>query len=203
MVAATVSYEPKARVSPIQAGHRASDSTGVGVLMGRPRSPSLALIVLCLGTFMVFLDATIVNVSIPSMIDSLHAPSDQVLWVVNACLLVYAALLIPAGRIGKLFGPGNLFALGLGVFVAAPAALRPGAVVRRADRARWLEGLGAALLSLQALVIITGIFPAGRRGAAFGSPVGMGALAALVVPTVRGPLVTDLGWRWIFFVTSE
>lgn len=177
-----------------------ADSTGVGGLAGRKRGPSLALIVLCLGTFMVLLDATIVNVSIPSMIDSLHAPFDQVLWVVNAYLLVYAALLIPAGRIGDLFGPRNLFVLGLGLFVAASAACglaqSPGELIG----ARVLEGLGAALLSPQALVIISAIFSADRRGAAFGTVVGMGGLAALVGPTVGGLLVTDVGWRWIFFV---
>jgi EmrB/QacA subfamily drug resistance transporter len=172
----------------------------VGSLAVRVSTPLPALIVLSLGTFMVLLDATIVNVSIPTMMDSLRAPFDQVLWVVNAYLLVYGALLMPAGRISDLFGPRNLFVLGLAVLVAASAACGLAQSSGQLIGARVVEALGAALLAPQALVILATIFPAERRGAAFGTLVGIAGLAALVGPTLGGLLVTDAGWRWIFFV---
>ncbi len=91
-------------------------------MIEQTRRPWLALAVLCLGTFAVLLDATIVNVALPSLITGLHASLDQALWVVNAYLLVFAALLILAGRLGDLFGPRRLFTVGLAVFAVASAA---------------------------------------------------------------------------------
>ena len=85
-------------------------------------NPWLVLTVLCLGFFMILLDTTIVNIAIPDMIDSLHASLDDILWVLNAYILVYAVLLITAGRLGDLHGPKRLFMIGLVVFTAASAA---------------------------------------------------------------------------------
>jgi MFS family permease len=90
--------------------------------MGQARRPWLALAVLCPGTFAVLLDTTIVNVALPSLITGLHASLDQALWVVNAYLRAFAALLIRAGRLGDLFGPRRLFTAGLAVFALASAA---------------------------------------------------------------------------------
>src|SRR5256885_2055907 len=81
---------------------------------GRPaRNPWLVLAVLCLGLYMIVLDTTVVNVAIPSIITNLRAALDQVIWVLNAYILVYAVLLITAGRLGDYFGQRTLFALGL------------------------------------------------------------------------------------------
>src|SRR5579859_7086513 len=75
---------------------------------GHKTTPTAALIVLGLGTFMTLLDLTIVNVAIPSLGDGLHASLDQILWVLNAYSLVYAVLLITSGRLGDVLGPRNL-----------------------------------------------------------------------------------------------
>src|SRR5215467_12556386 len=88
----------------------------------RSFNPWLALLVLCLGTFVVVLDLTIVNVAIPALLVSLGATLDQVLWVVNAYLLTFAVLLITAGRLGDILGQRNLFVAGLGLFAIASAA---------------------------------------------------------------------------------
>lgn len=85
---------------------------------GRQVSPWLALAVLALGLFMTLLDLTIVNIAIPSLVSSLRASLDQILWMLNAYSLVFAVLLITAGRLGDIFGPRNLFATGLVVFTA-------------------------------------------------------------------------------------
>src|SRR5437868_8596048 len=83
------------------------------------RSPWIILLVLCLGFFMILLDLTIVNVAIPSIIDGLHAGLDEILWVLNAYILVYAVLLITAGRLGDKYGAKRLFLIGLAVFSLA------------------------------------------------------------------------------------
>jgi len=160
----------------------------------------LALLVLCLGFFVVLLDATIVNVAIPTMLDSLHASLDQILWVVNAFLLTFAVLLVTGGRLGDILGPRNLFVVGLGGFSVASALCGLAQDPNQLIAARALQGVGAAILSPQTLVIVSGIFPAARRGAAFGILSGVTGLAALAGPTLGGLIVTNLDWRWIFFV---
>src|SRR6059036_2706820 len=85
------------------------------------RSPWIILLVLCLGFFMILLYLTIVNVAIPSIIDGLHAGLDEILWVLNAYILVYAVLLITAGRLGDMYGQRKLFAIGLFIFTVASA----------------------------------------------------------------------------------
>src|ERR1700694_4470094 len=85
------------------------------------KHPMAALAVLSLGLFMTLLDLTIVNIAIPSIVDSIHASLDQVLWVLNAYSLLYAVLLITSGRLGDIFRPRNGFAVGGAVFTAASA----------------------------------------------------------------------------------
>src|ERR1700756_705934 len=78
--------------------------------------PMAALAVLVLGLFMTLLDLTIVNIAIPSILDALHASLDQVLWVLNAYSLLYAVLLITSARLGDIYGPRKLFAVGVVIF---------------------------------------------------------------------------------------
>src|SRR5215475_1987415 len=85
-------------------------------------SPWLVLFTLCLGFFMILLDTTIVNVAIPQMSEHLHASLSDILWILNGYILVYAVLLITTGRLGDLFGPKQLFLIGLVVFTASSAA---------------------------------------------------------------------------------
>ena len=168
--------------------------------MERASRPWLSLIVLCLGTFAILLDSTIVNVALPTVITDLHASLDQALWVVNAYLLVFAALLIMASRLGEIFGPRRLFMAGLALFAMASAlcgaAQTPGQLIA----ARALQGVGAAALTPQAMVIIQAIFPRERMGAAFGVFSSMIGLAAVSGPTLGGVLTTYLSWRWVFYV---
>ncbi len=168
--------------------------------MTQARRPWLSLAVLCLGTFAILLDTTIVNVALPSMITGLHASLDQALWVVNAYLLVFCSLLIVASRLGDMFGPRRLFSAGLAVFAVASAlcgaAQSPGQLIA----ARVLQGIGAAALTPQAMVIIQAVFPRERMGAAFGVFSSMVGLAAVSGPVLGGVLTTYLGWRWVFYV---
>ena len=128
--------------------------------MTQNRNPWPALLVLCLGFFVILLDTTIVNVAIPTMLDSLRASLDQILWVVNAYLLTLAVLLITASRLGDIFGPRALFALGLGVFSIASALCGLSQDADQLIAARVVQGIGAAMMSPQPMVITSAIFPA-------------------------------------------
>jgi EmrB/QacA subfamily drug resistance transporter len=163
-------------------------------------NPWAVLTVLCMGFFMVLLDITIVNIAIPSMIDSLRAGLDQVLWVLNAYTLTYAVLLITAGRLGDRFGQRTLFAIGLALFTAASALCGLAQDPNQLIAARVLQAVGGALLTPQTLAILTSIFPAERRGAAFGVWGGIAGLATIAGPVIGGLVVTYLNWRWIFYV---
>src|SRR5260370_3127443 len=130
-------------------------------------NPWPVLVVLTSGFFMILLDTTIVNVAIPAMSAGLNTTLDQILWVLNAYILVYAVLLITAGRLGDLYGQRNLFAIGLLVFTAASALCGVSQNATELIAARILQGVGGALLTPQTLAIITSLFPPERRRAAF------------------------------------
>src|SRR6202166_374590 len=117
-------------------------------------NPWLVLVVLTTGFFMILLDTTIVNVAIPAMSAALNTTFDQILWVLNAYILVYAVLLITAGRLGDLFGQRALFAIGLAVFTLASALCGFAQDANQLIVARILQGVGAALLVPQTLAIL-------------------------------------------------
>src|ERR1700726_3949602 len=118
--------------------------------MARAQSnPWLVLVVLTTGFFMILLDTTIVNVAIPAMSAGLNAPLDEILWVLNAYILVYAVLLITAGRLGDLYGQRTLFAIGLAVFTVASALCGISQTSGELIAARVLQGVGGALLTPQ------------------------------------------------------
>lgn len=180
---------------PLLAGQTGESARHAGA-----QRPWLALIVLCLGTFAILLDSTIVNVALPSVITGLHASLDQALWVVNAYLLVFAALLILASRLGDLFGPRRMFVVGLALFAVASAACGAAQSPNQLIAARVVQGIGAAALAPQAMVIIRAVFDTDKMGAAFGVYSSMVGLAAVAGPTVGGLLTTYLSWRWVFYV---
>ncbi len=167
-------------------------------------NPWLVLLVLTTGFFMILLDTTIVNVAIPAMSssakDGLNTTLDQILWVLNAYILVYAVLLITAGRLGDLFGQRNMFAIGLFIFTTASALCGLSQNAGELIAARILQGVGGALLTPQTLAILTSIFPPERRGAAFGVWGGVAGLATVAGPTVGGAIITYIDWRWIFYI---
>ncbi len=163
-------------------------------------NPWLVLVVLTTGFFMILLDTTIVNVAIPAMSTGLNTTLDQILWVLNAYILVYAVLLITAGRLGDLYGQRNLFAIGLFIFTAASALCGLSQNAEELIAARIVQGVGGALLTPQTLSIITSLFPPERRGAAFGIWGGVAGLATVAGPTIGGALITYKDWTWIFFI---
>src|SRR5438067_6414136 len=169
--------------------------------MNRIRNhPMAALGVLALGLFMTLLDLTIVNIAIPSILDGLHASLDEVLWVLNAYSLLYAVLLITSARLGDVYGPRNLFAVGIVIFTIASGFSALAQDPTQLILSRALQGVGAAVLAPQGLPLMLSLFPAERRGGVFAVYGTLAGLAIIAGPTVGGLLVTNFGWRSIFTV---
>jgi EmrB/QacA subfamily drug resistance transporter len=156
------------------------------------------LAVVCLGILMTMVDSTIVNIAVPSIVAGLQASLDQVLWVINAYLVVYAVLLVPAGRLGDLYGQRNVFVAGLVCFTAASAACGFAQDAAQLIVARAFQGAGAGLLTPQALALITTATGEERRGFALGVFAGVTALAAIAGPILGGYIITAWSWHWIF-----
>ena len=169
-------------------------------MSGIRNHPMAALGVLVLGLFMTLLDLTIVNIAIPSILDGLHASLDQVLWVLNAYSLLYAVLLITSARLGDIYGPRNLFAVGVVIFTAASAFSGLAQDPTQLILSRALQGLGAAVLAPQGLPLMMSLFPVEKRGGVFAIYGVVAGLAVIAGPTVGGYLVTHFGWRSIFTV---
>ncbi|MDT5290085.1 MAG: hypothetical protein QOF88_4974 [Mycobacterium sp.] len=149
---------------------------------------------------MILVDATIVSVANPSIMEHLGADFDAVIWVTSAYLLAYAVPLLLAGRLGDRFGPKNLYLVGLAVFTAASLWCGLAGSIETLIAARVVQGLGAALLTPQTLSTITRIFPPERRGVALSVWGATAGVATLVGPLAGGVLVDGLGWQWIFIV---
>lgn len=163
-------------------------------------NPWNALWAMMFGFFMILVDATIVSVANPTIMVELGADYDGVIWVTSAYLLAYAVPLLVTGRLGDMYGPKNLYLLGLGVFTAASLWCGLAGSIEMLIAARVVQGIGAALLTPQTLSAITRIFPANRRGVAMSVWGATAGVATLVGPLAGGVLVGGLGWQWIFFV---
>ncbi len=163
-------------------------------------NPWNALWAMMVGFFMILVDATIVAVANPAIMENLGASYDAVIWVTSAYLLAYAVPLLVAGRLGDRYGPKNLYLVGLAVFTAASLWCGLAGSIEMLIAARVVQGIGAALLTPQTLSTLTRIFPAQRRGVAMSVWGATAGVATLVGPLAGGVLVDGLGWQWIFFV---
>ncbi|MFI6130738.1 MFS transporter [Micromonospora sp. NPDC051141] len=164
------------------------------------RNPWSVLAVLCLANFLILLDTTIVNTAAPHIMAELRTPVDGALWVLNGYLLAFASLLITFGRLGDRVGPRRVFVIGLAVFTVASVWCASSRHTGELVAARVLQGVGAAALLPQALVLISAVFPPQRRGAAFGIFTAVAGVAAVSGPTLGGLLVTEAGWQSIFYL---
>src|SRR5215216_6702736 len=161
----------------------------------------LVLVIVCLAQFMVVLDATVVNVALPSIQADLGFSAANLQWVINGYTLVFGGFLLLGGRAGDLFGRRRLFLAGVAIFSFASLLNGLATSDTWLVAARALQGLGGALVSPAALSIITTTFAEGEdRTKALGVwsaiAAGGGAFGLLL-----GGILTDLlSWEWIFFV---
>jgi DHA2 family methylenomycin A resistance protein-like MFS transporter len=177
-----------------------SEGTGQGARQGAGQGAA-ALVAVCLGYFMIILDATIVNAALPALRADLHAGLTGLRWVVDGYLLMLAALLLSGGALADRFGARRVGQLGLGVFVAASVAcgLAPGLVPLVA--ARLVQGVGAAVAVPASLALLRAAFPEpAARARAFGVWGGIAGVAAAAGPILGGLLVSAASWRLVFLV---
>src|SRR4051812_19156076 len=165
------------------------------------RSRWLALYVLCAGVLMIVLDATIVNVALPSIQDDLDFSQSNLAWVVNAYLIAFGGLLLLAGRLGDLVGQRRIFLVGLTIFtvasVACAAAPSQGVLIG----ARFVQGVGGALSSAVVLGMIVTMFPEPRDQAKAIGVYGFVASAGGSIGLLAGGALTQaVSWHWIFLI---
>lgn len=165
------------------------------------RSPTLPLVALCLGYFMVILDVTVVTVALPAIGTSLHAGVTGLQWVVDGYTVVCAGLLLFCGGLGDRLGGKAVFLSGLLVFTLASAGCALAPTVTVLVVARLVQGLGAALMVPASLALLRTAYPErAARARAFGVWGTVAGLAAGAGPVLGGVLVTGLGWRSVFLL---
>ena len=176
----------------------ASAPTHTVVLTGKRRWG--ALIALAFGVAMIILDATVVNVAIPTIVKDLGLTTNDAEWVTASYSLVFASLLILAGRFADRFGRRLIFVIGAIIFVVASVLVAMSGNAAEIIAARALQGLGGALMLPSSLSIINAVFVGKARAAAFavwGATIG--GMAALG-PLVGGWLTTYASWHWAFLI---
>ncbi len=160
----------------------------------------LALVVLALSLLLVIMDATIVNVAIPSIQSDLGASLSEVEWVNSIYSLVFAMTLILWGKLGDIYGRRRLFLIGLLVFGAGSMLSGTAVSVQMLIGMRVLQALGAAMLFPTALAIVNSTFFGKERGIAFGIWGMTAGVAAALGPLLGGWVVTNATWRWGFYI---
>ncbi len=161
----------------------------------------LALIVLCLGSLMIVLDTTIVNVALPSIRDDLGFSQTSLAWVVNAYTLSFGGFMLLGGRLGDLYGHRRLFLSGLLLFTLASLACGLSTTQILLVAARGIQGLGGAVVSAVALSLIMSLFTeSAERARAMGVYGFVSAGGGSVGVFLGGVLTGTLNWHWIFLV---
>ncbi|HEX8139171.1 MAG TPA: MFS transporter [Pyrinomonadaceae bacterium] len=153
-----------------------------------------------LGSSMVFIDGTVVNVALPSLQDNLDASVVDVQWVVEAYALFLAALLLAGGSLGDHFGRRRIYGIGVALFALASVWCGLAPDINQLIIARAVQGIGGALLVPGSLAIISASFKTEERGRAIGTWSGFTAITSAVGPVTGGWLIENLSWRAIFFI---
>src|SRR5437773_8766418 len=164
-------------------------------------NPWVVLVLICLAQFMVILDATIVNVALPSIQKDLGLSEANLQWIVNAYTLVFGGFLLLGGRAGDLVGRKRLFLVGLAIFTTASLLNGLAGSSGMLIGFRALQGLGAALISPAALSIIATTFEEGAERARALAVWAAIAIGGSAVGLVLGGLLTQyFSWPWTFYV---
>jgi EmrB/QacA subfamily drug resistance transporter len=165
------------------------------------RTRWLALYVLCAGMLMIVLDATIVNVALPTIQDSLGFSQSNLAWVVNAYLIPFGGLLLLAGRMGDLVGQRRVFLIGLAIFTTASLLCAASQSQAMLIGARFVQGIGGALASAVILGMIVTMFPKPAEQAKAIGVYGFVASAGGSIGLLAGGALTQaISWHWIFLI---
>ena len=160
----------------------------------------LVLVAAILGTTVVTVDSTVVNVALPAIEEDLGGGLAGQQWTSNAYLVTLSSLLLIGGSLGDLFGERRVFALGVTLFgvTSLMCALAP--TIELLVIGRALQGVAGALLTPAALAVIVAAFPPEERGKAVGAWTAWGGIGTVLGPVVGGQLVDAASWRWIFAI---
>src|SRR6201999_395159 len=158
------------------------------------------LVAVCLGTFMLLLDITIINVALPDIQTALHSSFSDLQWGVDAYALTRAAFLLTAGSLADMFGRRLMYLVGLVIFTAASVLCGFAVSTLMLELSRALQGIGGAVMFAVSLALLADAFRGQDRGTAFGVWGAVTGLAVAIGPLVGGLLTSGLSWRWIFFV---
>src|SRR5215475_5040457 len=175
---------------------------------GPDQTPSLrpstrrwwTLSAVCLGTFMLLLDITVVNVALQRIQQDLSSTFSDLQWVVDAYALTLAATLLTAGSLADLFGRRRLYMIGLAWFTIASLLCGVATTTLFLQLARGAQGVGGAIMFAVSLALLADAFRGKDRGIAFGVWGAITGLAVAIGPLIGGVLTSGLSWRWIFFV---
>src|SRR5947199_8950985 len=158
------------------------------------------LLVVCVGTFMLLLDITIVNVALPKIASDLKASFSDIQWVIDAYALTLASVLLTTGALADLIGRRLVFSIGLGLFAFTSllCALSPSSLFLILARAG--QGIGGAIMFSTSLALLAQEFHGRERGTAFGIWGAAIAASAAVGPLLGGALTEGFGWSSIFYI---
>ncbi len=158
------------------------------------------LLAVCLGTFMLLIDITIVVVALPNIRGSLHTSFSDVQWTIDAYSLSLAVFLLPAGSLADTFGRRRVFGIGLAIFTIG--SLLCGIATSGVELIIWraLQGIGGATVFATSLALLAQTFQGKERGMAFGAWGAVAGVSTAIGPLLGGVLTTELSWHWIFYV---
>ncbi|HEY2507368.1 MAG TPA: MFS transporter [Streptosporangiaceae bacterium] len=188
--------------SPARAAHLSAPPAGPGGAAPPPEGKWWTLLAVCLGTFMLLLDITIVTVALPDIQRALHSTFADLQWIVDAYALTLAAFLLTAGTLADMYGRRLLYLIGLVVFTGASVLCGFAVSTIMLELSRGLQGVGGAIMFAVSLALLADAFRGADRGVAFGVWGAITGLAVAIGPLLGGILTTGISWRWIFFVNA-
>jgi EmrB/QacA subfamily drug resistance transporter len=194
--------EPQAALSEQDPPGRGQRRQDTGQDAGQRGNKWWTLVAVCLGTFMLLLDITIVNVALPDIQRALNSSFSDLQWIVDAYALTLAAFLLTAGSLADMYGRRLMYLIGLVVFTCASALCGFAASTLMLQLSRALQGAGGAIMFAVSLALLADAFRGKDRGVAFGVWGAVTGLAVAIGPLLGGLLTTGLSWRWIFFVNA-
>ena len=160
----------------------------------------LVLVAAILGTTVVTVDSTVVNVALPAIADDLGGGLAGQQWTSNAYLVTLSSLLLIGGSLGDLFGERRMFVVGVAGFGVTSLLCALAPTIEMLVVARALQGVSGALLTPAALAVIVAVFPPNERGKAVGAWTAWGGIGTVLGPLIGGQLVDTASWRWIFAI---